>query len=116
VTNGASVVRITDLRRASLRLLQAAEERFGDSIDLTGTDIDYYWNIDLRASFDMASTPERAIDVGQLSDDAAEVRLLLDRANDQAAVLWHDLQHLLGMLRLLAYLDIAATNRRPEII
>jgi hypothetical protein len=115
VNNDASLVRIADLRRASLLLLEAAEERFGDTIDLANTGVDYYWNVDLHASFDMASTPEHAIDAGQLSDDATEVRLLLDRADNQPAVLWHDLQHLVGMLRLLAYLDLRTTNRGPEI-
>ncbi|WP_247663323.1 hypothetical protein [Micromonospora sp. U21] len=91
-------------------LLDAVEERFGPEIGLSDVGVDAYWNVDLRTSFEVSADPAPGIDVGQSSDDIAELRALLRRAADDVPVLWHDLQHLAGALRLLAYLDLPVTG------
>ncbi|MEU5564438.1 hypothetical protein ABZ750_14540 [Micromonospora musae] len=91
-------------------LLTAVEERFGAEIDLSGLGVDYYWNVGLQSAFELADDPAPGIDVGQSSDDVAELRALLGRPADDPPVLWHDLQHLAGVLRLLAYLDLPGVS------
>ncbi|RLP88834.1 hypothetical protein EAD89_16105 [Micromonospora sp. BL4] len=91
-------------------LLDAVEERFGPGIDLSSVGVDAYWDVDLRTAFEVREDPAQGIDVGQSSDDIAELRRLLRRPADDVPVLWHDLQHLAGALRLLAYLDLPATE------
>ncbi|MFC3505329.1 hypothetical protein ACFOOK_30810 [Micromonospora krabiensis] len=104
------VLRVEDLRRVCGMLLDAVEERFGAEIDLSGVGVDHYWNVDLRSAFEMAEDPAVGIDVGQSSDDVAELHALLRRPADDVPVVWHDLQHLAGVLRLLAYLDLPADS------
>ncbi|MEU8219898.1 hypothetical protein AB0C47_29495 [Micromonospora taraxaci] len=104
------VLRVQDLRRVCGKLLDVVEEQFGAEIDLGRIDVDFYWNIDLRSAFDLYGAPEAGIDLGQSSDDVAELRALLRRPADDVLVLWHDLQHLAGVLRLLAYLDLPTVN------
>ncbi len=84
--------------------------RFGPEIDLSRVGVDLYWNVDLRTAFEMREDPAPGIDVGQSSDDLAELRALLRRPADDVPVLWHDLQHLAGALRLLAYLDLPSSG------
>ncbi|WP_245603472.1 hypothetical protein [Salinispora cortesiana] len=76
------------------RLLDAAQERFGSEIDLSILEVDFYWNVDLRSAFNIYQDPASEIDVGQSSDDMAELRELLHRRADDDPMLWHDLQHL----------------------
>jgi hypothetical protein len=102
----ADVLRVQDLREVCGTLLDAVEERFGGEIDLSRVGVDLYWNVDLRTAFEIGDDPAAGIDVGQASDDVAEVRALLRRSVDDVPVLWHDLQHLAGVIRLLAYLDL----------
>ena len=106
VTNVAGVLRMADLRRACLMLLDVAEQQFGGQVSLSELGVDYYWNLDLHAAFDMAGQPGQHVDCGQVSDDLAELTSLLRRGPDEVVALWHDLQHLSGLLRLLAYLDL----------
>ncbi|WP_240033001.1 hypothetical protein [Micromonospora globbae] len=73
----ADVLRVEDLRRVCGMLLDAAEKRFGAEVDLSGLGVDHYWNVDLRSAFELAHDPAAAIDVGQSSDDVAELRALL---------------------------------------
>ena len=80
------------------RLLDAAEEQSGGTIDL---DADHYWSIDPRAAFDPANDPE--VDVGQLSDDTARLRELLGRKGGEV-FLWHDLEHMTAILERIAAL------------
>ncbi|WP_348651143.1 hypothetical protein [Micromonospora sp. WMMD882] len=103
-------LRVEDLRQVCALLLDAVQERFGSEIDLSVLDVDHYWNVDLRSAFTIREDPESGIDVGQSSDDVAELRALSRRPAAEEPVLWHDLQHLAGMLRLLAYLDLPAAG------
>ncbi|MGV9214955.1 hypothetical protein ACTFTM_24090 [Micromonospora sp. RB23] len=107
MTDSDAVLRIADLRRACSMLLDAAESRFGPEIQLSQLDVDYYWNMDLGAAFRMVQQPGSEIDCGQSSDDVAELTSLLQRGGAEGFVsLRHDLSHVSGLLRLLAYLDL----------
>jgi hypothetical protein len=53
--------------------------------------------------FSLDRTP--AINAGQLSDDVASVREFVGRT-DRETFLWHDLQHVAGVLLRLASLDL----------
>ncbi|MGC4878789.1 hypothetical protein ACLQ26_21335 [Micromonospora sp. DT43] len=107
------MLRIADLRRACSMLLDAAESRFGPHIPLSQFRVDHYWNIDLRAAFEMTPQLELAIDCGQSSDDLAELIGIVQRGPEDLLSLWHDLQHVSGLLRLLAYLDLPDAPEAP---
>ncbi|MFI6819789.1 hypothetical protein ACIBJE_02405 [Micromonospora sp. NPDC050187] len=106
----AETLRVEELRQVCALLLDAVQERFGAEVDLSVLDVDHYWNVDLRSAFSILEDPASGIDVGQSSDDVAELRALLRRPADEGPWLWHDLQHLAGVLRLLAYLDLPAAE------
>ncbi|HEX5540643.1 MAG TPA: hypothetical protein VFX60_03635 [Micromonospora sp.] len=96
---------IADLRRACALLLDEAERQHGAEFDLADAGHDYYWNVGLAAAFAMDRPPSPSVlDCGQTSDDAAEVAALLH--GESPMVLWHDLEHAAGLLRLLARLDL----------
>lgn len=101
---------VEELRQVCTMLLDAVQERFGSEIDLSVLDVDQYWNVDLPSAFNLREDPASGTDVGQSSDDVAELRDLLRGPADDEPVLWHDLQHLAGVLRLLAYLDLPAVE------
>nr|WP_308313106.1 hypothetical protein [Streptomyces sp. ISL-1] len=100
------VLRMADLRRACSVLLDEAERRFGDQVDLTEVPVDLYWNVDLAAAFDMSKVPAAQLDCGQVSDDVAEIVALVRRSPENVTALWHELDHLAGVMRLLAHLDL----------
>jgi hypothetical protein len=102
-------IALSDLRDALERLLAAAAEQFGTSIDLAA---DYYWSIDTREAFDLSREP--SWEVGQLSDDVATVRQLLNRDQDEDGLfLWHDLDHAIAILQRIAGLARPLARRRP---
>lgn len=86
--------------------MDAVESRFGSEVYLSEHRVDLYWNVDLRAAFGMVDHPEQHIDCGQSSDDVREIADLLGREGQEPLSLWHDLDHLAGVLRMLAYLDL----------
>jgi hypothetical protein len=96
--DAALVLAFSDLRDALERLIAAATDEFGPSIDL---DADHYWSIDARDAFDLSREP--ALEAGQLSDDVASVREFLAR-DDGETFLWHDLDHIVGILKRIAAL------------
>lgn len=63
-------------------------------------DADHYWCIDSADAFDLSTEPN--VVAGHLEDDAEEIRDLLGRSE---VFLWHDLDHLIGLLSRLAALD-----------
>ncbi len=101
------VVAIADLRLALQRVLDAAEKKFGSVVDLAA---DYYWTVPSSETFDNLEMPT-ALEAGQLSDDVVELRELLAR-DDGEIFIWHDLDHLVGILQRLASLD--TPPRRPS--
>jgi len=87
-------VSIADLRTALGRTLDAAEEQLGAEVSL---DLDHYWHLPVEHAFDLTSEP-RNFTVGQLSDD---VESLSGSHDARAETAWHDLSHLIGVLRAL---------------
>ena len=109
MTDTTMSLRVADLRRACEVLLDEVERRFGDQIQLSALDAvkDHYWDLDLAAAYGMVKQPEAHLTAGQTSDDLQEIVDLLHRADgDEPVVLWHDLSHVSGVMRLLAYLDL----------
>ena len=87
------------LRQALDRVLMAVQAEQGDVIPLSA---DYYWALDAQATYDVYKTPsERDFTMGQLSDDVATLEEMLQR-DDPLISVWHDLQHLVGILHRLA--------------
>lgn len=91
------VLNISELRRALDSTLRTAAERFGDEVVLRS---DYYWHLPTDAAFDICHEPEE-LTVGQLSDDLTE----LTDPSEPGLALWHDLQHLVGLLRAIENLS-----------
>jgi hypothetical protein len=102
MTESAPKLRIADLRRAANRLLDEAERRHGPEIDLP---VDNYWQVHLREAYDLVDDAAAAMGAGQTSDDIDELVEFLERPADEV-YLWHDLDHLTGLLRAIAYLDL----------
>jgi len=86
------VVRISDLRYAVNRVLDATETVLGPEVAL---DADYYWHLPVDAAFDVYTEPQ-ALTTGQLSDDLEVVPDLSDGVPEMAS---HDLMHLVEVLR-----------------
>ena len=94
VPNERLTVSIPDLRAALSRVLDTVEAQRGEVIVL---DADHYWLIDSADSFDLDASPD--VVVGQLSDDIETIHITED------VVVWHDLEHLIGVLRRIAAID-----------
>lgn len=96
-------ITVDELRRAMSIVFDRIEETMGPQIDLGA---DYYWHIGLSESFDMSTTPEGAPLAGQLTDDVESVRELISAGSDDYVALWHELDHIGGILRRVAALDL----------
>ena len=95
-----SRVAVSDLREALRRVLDAVEQRFGSSIDL---EADYYWSLDVVDSFDLTAEPD--VMASQISEDVETLAELLSPDREEVYI-WHDLEHLCGILLRLAALDV----------
>ncbi|SDF44095.1 hypothetical protein SAMN05660485_03369 [Blastococcus fimeti] len=95
-------VPIDKLRQALDRVLAALQADQGDVVPLSA---DYYWVLAPRATYDVYEAP--SVDdftIGQLSDDVVTLDEML--RPDQPVSIWHDLQHLAGILQRLATQDL----------
>jgi hypothetical protein len=90
-------VAIADLRLALSRALDATEARLGPEASLP---VDYYWHLPVKDAFDLTSEPS-TFTVGQVSDDLDEA--MHDEADGASEAAWHDLSHLIGVLRALEF-------------
>jgi hypothetical protein len=101
----ANVLLLTELRVACDRLLRHAEAIFGPEIDLDSEDlgVDFYRCVETRAAYTMVADYE--INIGSLVDDLETLQELKERPDDEV-VLWHDLEHLRGLLGYLGFLDL----------
>jgi hypothetical protein len=88
------VIRMEELRAALSRALIAAEKRLGADVALED---DHYWHLPVDEAFDMTREPA-SLTVGQLSDDLENLREAGDVEPETA---WHELSHLVGLLRAL---------------
>ncbi len=93
------------MRAGLLAILDEIERTHGAEIDL---DADHYWDIDAESAFDMDSDPVPT--VGQLSDDVDELRELISERADREVMVWHDLAHVVGILKRFAALDTPGTD------
>lgn len=92
------VLRIPKIRTALDRLLEAIQRQHGETVMLSR---DMYWHLRVEDAFDMTQEPTTH-SVGQLSDDLESVNDFLAHApGDDGLAAWHELQHLIGVLRAL---------------
>ena len=92
-------IRVDEIRAALGRVLDVVEDRHGPDLALVN---DYYWSVPVAAAFDMThQAPE--LTVGQVSDDIDTIREL-GRESDVTSA-WHELAHLVGVLRAVEALD-----------
>jgi hypothetical protein len=98
---GEVSIDVAEVRLALAGILDAVEARYGSTLDLAA---DYYWTVDLQRSFDPYAEPGASLTAGQLTDDVEEIRDMLGEARDP--VIWHDLSHVVGVLRRIAALDL----------
>lgn len=94
---GDLTLHVDDLRRVANRIFTAVERSYGSSIDL---DEDYYWHLDVDDAYDMSAAPTINL-VGQVTDDVAELRAFIASDDDTIDSLWHELNHLIGVLRVI---------------
>jgi hypothetical protein len=94
-------VSVASLRAGVAMLLDRVERQFGADVDLAA---DYYWDLPLVATFDPANDPQGHT-LGSLVDDVESLAELLAE-DPEDAVVWHDLSHVVGILRRLAALDL----------
>lgn len=90
---------LTDLRPAITKLLDAVEEQFGPTL---GLEDDFYWNVPLKAAIAVDTTPE--LDIGSVVDDAKSVSEFATRR--ESVSIWHEADHIAGVLRAIARLDL----------
>jgi hypothetical protein len=90
-------VAIADLRSALSRALDATEARLGPEVSLA---VDHYWHLPVEDAFDLTSEPT-GFTVGQVSNDLDEA--VLDESESLPEAAWHDLSHLVGVLRALEF-------------
>ena len=96
MTEGA--VSIDELRAAVARMLDAAEKRFGPRVEITE---DIYRTVVPTDAFEL----DPPVLAGSLREDLETVREVLRRADAEQdeLLLWHDLDHLLGLLQWVVY-------------
>jgi hypothetical protein len=94
-------ISVVDLRAALALLLDAVEEKLGSRLHF---DEDFYWNVPLRDATLVDRDPE--LDLGSVVDDATSVLELLTRASDDGVYIWHDVDHVVGVMRAIGRLDL----------
>ena len=88
------IVSISDLRVALNKAMDATEARLGPEVSFAA---DHYWHLPVADAFDLASEPT-TFTVAQLSDDVESIH---EPSEAMAETAWHDLSHLVGVLRAL---------------
>jgi hypothetical protein len=94
-------IRVSELRTALELVLTQFEKAAGEELNL---DADHYWDISLPEAFDVYSHPKPTI--GQLTDDMERLRELTAGGANADVIVWHDLSHLIGILRWFSSLDL----------
>ena len=90
-----NTIRVDELRTAMERILVALERNFGDSVTL---EENYYWHLPVEDAYEMHAVP-KIQEVGLVSDDLSEIRQSL-ASGEEVFSIWHDLSHLIGVLRV----------------
>ena len=99
----------SDIRAAFDRLMSAVEARHGTRVNL---EKDYYFEVDVSQAYSSDVNHADHIIAGQLSDDVEEIAEFLERDADETYI-WHDLGHLVGILRYLVFMD--ESDNRDEL-
>lgn len=89
------------MRAAIAKLLDAVEEKFGPDLHLED---DFYWSVPFGEATDVYATPK--LDLGSVVDDAESVRQFLTREDGEFVSIWHESDHLAGILRSIARRDL----------
>ena len=95
------VLTLADLRAGLEVLLSEIERRYGPKVDLCGG---FYWDLPMETIYDSLQDPAPPT-LGDLVDDVESLGELLGREPGEVYV-WHDLSHVVGVLRRLAALDL----------
>ncbi|MGB3674988.1 MAG: hypothetical protein WA988_11145 [Candidatus Nanopelagicales bacterium] len=101
----SGTVRVSELRAALELVLDEAERKHGEQIEMKW---DLYWELPVVEALDLSVDPgEDCLTVGSLVDDVESTRELLSRSDeDQAVTVWHDLAHIVGILRAIVAVDL----------
>jgi hypothetical protein len=93
-------VTVADLRTAITKLLDAVEAQFGPELRFPE---DFYWNVPFGAATQINASPKP--DMGSVVDDTESVREFLSHHDSEIVSIWHEADHLAGVLRSIARLD-----------
>ena len=99
----APTLNINHLREACTLLLDRVELEHGTELEVGDLPLGFYWEIDLRSSFAMVDSP--SVVTSDFVDDVESTEELLTRGPTEV-YLWHDLGHLSGVFRGLAFLNL----------
>lgn len=106
---GPSTIDTRALRRVLNAVIDHIETTEGQFIEV---DRDHYWQLRLEVSLaEDLRVPGTGVDdfeVGQISDDVRSVSDLAVKLDQGDALMtpWHDLEHAVGLLRALAWMDL----------
>ncbi len=98
-------VSVSDLREAVTRLLDAVEAQFGPELRFAEA---FYWNVPFGEATKIYDSPKP--DMGSAVDDAESVREFLARDGSEPVSIWHEADHLAGILRAIARLDLPSAR------
>jgi hypothetical protein len=107
---GPLTIDLRQLKTALVGILDQIEDRHGPLVEVGR---DHYWLLELEGAFseDLHQPGEGRDDfgVGQISDDIESVTEVVRELQepDGSTTPWHDLEHAVGLLRALAWLDLA---------
>jgi len=98
-----SGISVAELRSALNQFFDDVEDRLG--LELAFPE-DFYWNVPFNEATNVEGDPSP--DMGSLVDDVASVRAYLARDRGDVTSIWHEADHIAGVLRGIARLDTAA--------
>jgi hypothetical protein len=104
-TAATADVSVADLRTATTKLLDAVEAQFGRELRFPD---DFYWNVPFSEATDIDDSPKP--DLGSVVDDTDSVREFLSRQDSDLVSIWHEADHLAGVLRAIARLDLPSAR------
>ncbi|WP_380159305.1 hypothetical protein [Kineococcus sp. R86509] len=108
------VLDFEQLRAALNGAIDLTIDRFGPKVDVAAVPEynDYYWHLPTDTAHAMDDDPGLYVNAGQSSDDLEELAEMLSQPQDQ--VLWHSVEHLVGLLNLVSFLaDPRRKRSRP---
>jgi len=111
------VLDFEQLRAALSGVVDLAIDRFGPQVGVEAVPEynDYYWHLPTDTAHAMDDDPGLYVDAGQSSDDLPELTDMLAEPQDQ--VLWHSVEHLVGLLNLVSFLaDPRPKRQRPASV